>query len=148
MLEEDQQQEDGRANSVDSERRSYVCMSCTKRRHPVIAPGTSLLVLRGLPTLKESSVRPFDQDCAPLAPERKDPSYETMLKLPPFFIRVLVFLVLSVALSLSERVRLSPSFPVFSPQSLFCSSRAAVPVISSLARVEDSTSPPAPALLL
>lgn len=52
----------------------------------------------------------------------------------------------SLPISLTLSVRLSLSFPVFfgpSPTLL-----AAVPVISSLARVEDSTSPRAPALLL
>lgn len=102
--------------------------------------------LRDLPTLKESSATlrpglhtPSTRTEGPLV--RDDAEVAPVLSLPlslPFS------LLCSVSLSLL--VRLSLSLPVFSDPSptLF----AAVPVISSLARVEDSTSPRAPALLL
>lgn len=110
-------------------------------------PGDVSTSLRGLPTLKELS--------ATLRPGLRTPSTRTEEPLvrddaeaaPVLYLRPLPrFLFLALALTLS--VRLSSSFPVFSAQPLSCSSRAAVPVISSLARVEDSTSPRAPALLL
>lgn len=102
--------------------------------------------LRGLPTLKELSATlrpglhtPSTQMEGPLV--RDDAEVALVLSLPLSF-----FLPSLLSLSLSPFVCLSLSLPVFSGPSptLF----AAVPVISSLARVEDSTSPRAPALLL
>lgn len=48
-------------------------------------------------------MRPFVQGCTPLAPERKDPSFEMTLKLLSFFISLFLFVFLALSLSLSPR---------------------------------------------
>lgn len=66
-------------------------------------------------------MRPFVQGCTPLAPERKDPSFEMMLKLLPFFISLPLSVFLALSLSLS--LRLSFSFSPCTLRSLSYSSR-------------------------
>jgi len=95
--------------------------------------------LRGLPTLKELS--------APLRPGLHTPSTRT--EGPLVRDAALVFFIslsLCSFLPRSLRVCLSLSLPVFSGPSPTL--LAAVSVISSLARVENSSLPRAPALLL
>lgn len=107
-------------------------------------PEDVLSSLRGLPTLKELSATPpglhtpSTRTEEPLVRDDAEAAPVLYLSLSPSFS--------SLFLSRSLRVRLSLSLPVFSGPSPTL--LAAVPVISSLARVENSSSPRAPALLL
>lgn len=103
--------------------------------------------LRGLPTLKELSATLRPGLHTPSTRTEGPLSFEMMLKLLPYFISLPLPRFLSPFLSLVlSAFALSLSLPVLSGPSPTL--LAAVPVISSLARVENSSSPRAPALLL
>lgn len=65
------------------------------------SPRGQFLFFARLAHFKRVECDPFDQGCTPLAPERKDPSFEMMLKLLSFFITLSLFFFLARSFSLS-----------------------------------------------